>query len=280
MLKKLLVIAPEDPETSSHVRLALKLAGQHSATVTGFTAVDSERLSSVGPAPAGAFSYRHHLVQHRLGLGAETADKSSAKLKTMCEADGVAFAADIATGDQSQRLTSSWRFQDLAVLPSQVWSPGFRELGDSETLLHFVAMGLRPLLVVPQGYEQFPKKVLVALSGSLDSAKAFKHFVQSRVFGDAAVHLVTVGEPKTGEKADDLLADAGRYAEAHGFAVTQSALPKSNNRVRALLDEAESAGTDAFVIGSSYRHFLMFTRFGSHAQGLLNVSKHPVFVSH
>lgn len=280
MIKKILLVAPEDPKTSSHVRSAISVARRHEASITGFVAVDTDQLSQVGPAPVGAFSYRYSMVQNRVARGLTTAKDSVTRLREICEESDVPFLSAETTGRQDQRLSDAWRFQDLAILSNQVWAPGEREAGDAETLLHFVAMGMRPLLVVPQGYEGEPKKALVALSGSLESAKALKHFVQMRVFGHIPLHIVTVGEPKSAEAPENLLRDAATYAELHGFEVTTAALPASQARVNAILDHGASVGADMFVLGSSYRHFMMFTRFGTHATGILNKSRYPVFVSH
>jgi len=220
------------------------------------------------------------MVQQRVENGFHDAEESLEMLRDVFAGEGIAFSAHEAIGEQDQRLTDAWRFQDLAVLPSQVWQPGLNELGDEESLLHFVAMGLRPLLVVPQGVEGLPKKALVALSGSLDSAKAFKQFVQMRPFGDIPVHIVTVGKPKSGDTPAGLLASAVDYASAHGLEASSEALPQSDQRIDTLIAHAEEVGADCFVIGSSYRHFMLFTRFGSHATGLLRDARHPVFLSH
>lgn len=280
MIKKILLVAPEDPKTSSHVRVALALARRNAAAVTGFVAVDEDQLSHVGPAPIGAFSYRYELAKERVARGLSTAEVAVAGLRAMCEAEDVPFVADQTTGDRDSSLADAWRFQDLAVLPNQVWEPGENDRGDAETLLHFVAMGLRPLLVVPQGFEGEPTKAMVALSGSLDSAKAFKQFVQMRPFGHIPLHIITAGPPKSGEKAEDLLRDAAAYAALHGFETTTEALPGTDKRVQMLLDHGKSVGADLFVIGSSYSKFLLMTHFGSHALGMLNTSRYPVFVSH
>jgi len=280
MLKKILVVSSEDPRTSSHVRMAVDIAKRHDSQITGFVAVDEDSLRQVGPAPAGAFSYRYALAEGRVARGQSTANASIGQLTEVCAESAIPFVPLETTGRQDMRLTDAWRFQDLAVLPAQVWRPGERDQGDAETLLHFVAMGLRPLLVVPQGVEGTPQKAVVALSGSLDSAKAFKQFVQMRPFGDIRIHIVTVGQPKSSESAEQLLDRATDYAEAHGYVVTSSALSGSDARVQTLSEHARDVGGDAFVIGSSYRHFLMFTRFGSHALALLETSQYPVFVSH
>ncbi|WP_028793235.1 universal stress protein [Thalassobaculum salexigens] len=280
MIRKILLVASEDPKTSSHVRVALDIARRNGASITGFVAVDKDQLSNIGPAPLGGFHYRYEMIKNRVARGLSTAKEAVSGLRKICEANDVPFLAEETTGDRDQSLAQAWRFQDLTVLSDHVWEPGSNEPADAETLLHFVAMGLRPLLVVPQGFEGTPAKAMVGLSGSLDSAKSFKHFVQMRPFGDIPLHIVTVGDPKSGEAPADLLRGAADYARLHGYEVTTAALPKADKRVRALLDHGHSVGAELFIVGSSYHQFLTMTRFGSHALGMLTLSKYPVFVSH
>ena len=280
MIRKILLVAPEDPKTSSPVRVALDIARRKGASITGFVAVDKKALSNIGPAPLGGFHYHYEMAKNRVARGLSTAKDAVAGLRQICESNDIPFIAEETTGNRDQGLANAWRFQDLTVLSNNIWEPGSNEPGNAETLLHFVAMGLRPLLVVPQGFEGTPAKAMIALSGSLDSAKSFKHFIHARPFGEIPLHLVTVGDPKSGEAPADLLRGASDYAALHGFDVTTEALPKADKRVQALLDHGRSVNAELFVIGSSYHQFLTMTRFGSHALGMLTLSKYPVFVSH
>ena len=280
MIRKILLVAPEDPKTSSAVRVALDIARRTDASVTGFVAVDKDELSNIGPAPIGGFHYHYEMAKNRVARGLSTAKEAVAGLRSICEENDVPFVAQETTGDRDASLAQAWRFQDLTVLSNHIWEPGSNEAGDAETLLHFVAMGLRPLLVVPQGFEGTPAKAMVALSGSLDSTKSFKQFLQMRPFGEIPLHVVTVGDPKSGEAPADLLRGAADYAALHGFEVTTAALPKADKRVRALLEHGSSVGAELFVVGSSYHQFLTMTRFGSHALGMLTLSTYPVFISH
>lgn len=280
MLQRLLVSVSHSPAAAAQRKIALHLAKQHEARVTGCAIVDVDRIGMVGPAPVGAFSYRVRLIEARLLEAKREANESLTALEEECDRSGIDYQGKHIRGTTDETLSSIWRFQDLALMPTNPWSPGERSAEDVAAVLHLVAMGLRPILAVPEGAEWNPSKALVALSGSLDSAKAFKQFVQMRLCPDASLHLVTVGEPKSGEAADTLLEDAESYAIDHGFKVTTSALANTSDRTEVLLNEAEKVGAGVIVIGSSYRRFLAFEKFGSHAMGALERSKLPVFVSH
>ena len=57
-------------------------------------------------------------------------------------------------------------------------------------LVRLVQAGVRPLIAVSKGF--YPvKKVLIAYSGSMESAKAMKRFVQMRLWPEAKLRIVT-----------------------------------------------------------------------------------------
>ncbi|MBB3065003.1 universal stress protein [Limibacillus halophilus] len=280
MLRRILVSVSHSPAAAAQSRIAVELARQHNAKITGCAIVDVDRIGMVGPAPVGAFSYRVRLIEARLRDATKDANDSLIALGDECKRANVVYQAVSLRGDTDETLSSVWRFQDLALIPTRPWSPGERNADDVAAVLHLIAMGLRPMLAVPEQSEWKPASTLVALSGSLDSAKAFKQFVQSDLCPDANLHLVTAGKPKSGESPDRLLDKAEAYAIDHGFKVSKSSLPSGSDRTTTLLEEAERVDAGVIVIGSSYRRFLAFEQFGSHATGILERSKVPVFVSH
>ena len=280
MLRRLLVSVSHSPAAASQSKIAIEIAKQHNAKITGCAIVDVDRIGMVGPAPVGAFSYRVRLIETRLRDATKDANDSLNALESECDRANVGYQAVSLRGGTDETLSSVWRFQDLALIPTRPWSPGERNADDVAAVLHLIALGLRPMLAVPENSEWKPTSALIGLSGSLDSAKAFKQFVQSGLCPDANLHLVSVGKPKSGESTASLLEHAAEYAVDHGYKVTKSPLPSGSDRTKILLDEAERVDAGVIVIGSSYRRFLAFEQFGSHATGVLEQSKVPVFVSH
>ena len=280
MIKRVLVAISDSPAAAAETAVAIDIAKSHGATVTGFTVVDPVRVSRVGPAAAGAFSYQIKLMETRKRRANEMARAAMGQLETRCGEADVAFDPQHFEGVADRTLADVWRFQDLCVAPTRPWAPGEPHPYEETAILHVVAMGLRPVLAVPPDAPVRPAKALVALSGSLDSAKSLKHFIQMGIWPDIPLHLVTIGKPKSGDDPARLLDEASAYVRDHGRAATTMAVPPTKDRIAALLDEASRVGAELFVIGSSYGRFLALERFGSHASGLLKRAAVPLFISH
>ena len=280
IIKSILVSVSHAPAAAAETAMAVEIAQRHRASVTGFTVVDPSHVMRVGPGAVGTLTYQMQLMETRMKRANAVADAAMKELRERCEKAGIAFDARHQEGRPDRTLLDVWRFRDLCLMPTRPWAPGESGSHDVTAVLHLVAMGLRPLIAVPDGAPVTPDKALVALSGSLDSAKAFKHFVQLGIWPGIALHLVSVGTPKSGEAPAQLLAEAAAFATAHGYPVTTAALEAADDRNAALLAEAETVGAGILVIGSSYRRFMTLERFGRHASGLLQQSELPLFISH
>ena len=89
--------------------------------------------------------------------------------------------------------------------------------GDPESLLiRLVSAGVRPLIAVSEQFRGI-SRVLIAYSGSMQSAKAMKRFVQMRLWPGAELKIVTFHP--SDDKAYELLQAAEDYCRAHGFRV-------------------------------------------------------------
>ncbi len=261
--------------------MTIDLAQSHGATVTGFTVVDPARVTRrVGPAGPGAFGFQIKLIEARKERANELAGDAMRQLEDRCRDAGVAFEPQHHQGAADQTLADVWRFQDLCLLPTRPWAPGEDDAYDETAALQMVALGLRPLLAVPPESPVRPAKALVGLSGSLDSAKSYKHFIQMGLWQEIPLHLVTVGAPKSGDEPAQLLAEGVAYAAAHGRVATTAVLGGAKDRVAVFLNEGARVGAELFIIGSSYGRFLNVRRFGSNAAGLLKRTKVPLFISH
>jgi nucleotide-binding universal stress UspA family protein len=166
------------------------------------------------------------------------------------------------------------------VLSTRPWPLGEASALRETSVLRLIASGVRPVVAVPPHAPAAPDKIAVALSGSLESAKAMKHVLQLGIWPDAGLHLITSAPPKTGEPVEQLLQNAADYAAAYGIDVTTAVIDRPEDRTTAIMDEAAKAGAQALVIGSSYKRFLAVQRFGSHAQELMQKFPGPIFISH
>ena len=104
------------------------------------------------------------------------------------------------------------------------------------------------MLAVAPDYRSV-RKVLAAYSGSPESAKALKRFVQTRLWADITLKIVCFD--RSAEEAEELLADASGYCRLHGYDAQVEHLPGSP--IKGLLAHAGDWKADLIVMGSSSR---------------------------
>ena len=280
MIKRVMVGVCQSPAQDSLISLATTIAQRHGADLTGLAIVDVERIAPVGPVAAGVFSAKIAERDEEIGAARDQATDHMNNLRKRVEETGLKFRQALLEGVTKDILEDVWRFQDIFILATRPWPLGEATALRETAVLRLIASGVRPVIAVPAKAKAAPQKIAVALSGSLESAKAMKNVLQLGIWPDAAVHLITSAPPKTGEPAEQLLEHAAGYAASYGIDVTSTIIDRPEDRSDAIINEALKAGAEALVIGSSYKRFLAVQRFGSHAQELMQRFPGALFISH
>ncbi len=261
MIKQILVGLGDANCVASEVRHAIELAIVHSAQVTALTLVDTKTskppaevasASGSGKYPTyGASAWARELAHERWeDLKAQT-ETSLEHLAQACEAAGVIYRVEAIQGDAFDFIVSRSRYFDLFIC-------GLKRIFEysildetSDALVRLVANGVRPILTVPEEFRPI-RRVLIAYSGSVDSAKTMKKFVQSQLFPVPTLQIVTIDQPPAESAA--LLKEAATYCRAHGYKPETDALV--NHPGQNLLAMAEDWGADLIVMGNSDRGIL------------------------
>ncbi|MDY6970474.1 MAG: hypothetical protein SVR08_17735 [Spirochaetota bacterium] len=120
------------------------------------------------------------------------------------------------TGNPFNLFLSHSRYHDLALLAIK----GFFDYGivkdPKEVLLKLIKEGIRPIIATSLEYRPV-KKVLIVYSGSMESAKAMKRFVQLRPWNKCKINIVCYEKPE--KEAETLLSDVMRYCNSHGLKI-------------------------------------------------------------
>lgn len=214
MLKRILVGLGGTEYTVSAIKQAVTLAMAHDAEVTGVSIIDEARLTYSGPVPIGGGHYAHELANDRMEKAKERGEWAVQEFTEACRAEGVRHQVLHEAGEPFALMIDQARYHDLMIF-------GLRSLFEFDlvpdphnALVRLVQAGVRPLIAVSKGF--YPvKKVLIAYSGSMESAKAMKRFVQMRLWPDAKLRIVTF-EHAT-DQAEKLVRDAADYCRAHGL---------------------------------------------------------------
>jgi nucleotide-binding universal stress UspA family protein len=274
MIKRILVGLAGTPYTRVAVRRAIEIARKHGAYVTGVTVLDVARLGDVGPVPLGGADFARQLGEHRVEVAREHIDRSVDEFVDACTTADVAHGVVREQSDPFSALISAARYHDLMVF-------GLRSLfkhdvvpDPHESLVRLVVAGVRPILAITP-HDAPVRRVLIAYSGSMESAKTMKRFVVSRLWDDVTVRIVTFD--RRAHEARQLLADACDYCRAHGLEPETDLAP--GPPLTGLLPYAHEWRADAIVAGNSAKNLMLRRVFGETALNLIRESDLPLFLS-
>jgi nucleotide-binding universal stress UspA family protein len=274
MLKRILVALSGTRFTPVAVTWAVELALKTGSSVTGVTVTDTKYLHDVGPVPLGGSAAVHALEEHRVAVTEERIEEEIARFERTCAEASVAYVVARESGDPFQLLLGLWRYHDLTIIGLR----GLFEYGvvrkPDDQVIQLMSHGVRPILAVSPEYHPV-NRVLVAYSGTLESAMAMKRFAQLRLWPDAAVKIVCFGFEDA--EAMPLLIDATAYLRAHGFDPEAESLPGRANQ--GLLAHAEDWGADLVVMGSTSRGRISKLVLGATSEEVLIHAEVPIFVS-
>lgn len=276
MIKRILVGVGNSQAARSVADHAVELARAFEAELLGVAVTDPLRLEWTGPRPIGmgVEAVTAELREDRLERAKTDIDAAKQIFAERCLADGVAHGFSEQVGDPFEIVEQLVRYQDMCVFGLR----GLFEHGvvpePRDALERLVAGGVRPILAVAEEYRPV-KKVLVAYSGSLESAKTFKHFVLSGLFPAAVVRVVNFSPNPAA--ALGLLDHAEAYFKAHGREVDTDHV--AGNPERELVPYATQWGADLIVAGNSAKNLLLRRLFGETALMLLRDSPLPLYLA-
>jgi nucleotide-binding universal stress UspA family protein len=275
-IKRILVGLGGAPSMDAEIRCAVELAKRHQAELTGVTIVDAERLRDVGPVPMGmgTTALAEELREKRLATAEVKVQAAINQFAMACEAGGVSHGTHQETGDEFQLLAALSRYHDLVILGLH----GIFEFGlvpePHNSLARLVAAGVRPILSIGEQCREIGR-VLISYSGSLESAKAMKRFIQMRLWPQATVRLVVFEGAH--DDPERLLDDAATYCRAHGFDPETDHVPQApEKQLRVYADEW---GADLIVAGNSVRSVWRREIFGDTALDLMRHSTKSLFLA-
>lgn len=274
MIKRILLGLGGTPYTPFDIARAIELAQQHDAEITGVTVVDVRRLSRIGPVPLGTSESARELREFRLEVAQEHVERSTDEFSTACRKAGVPCVIRKEEGNPFELMASCARYHDLMIFGLKSLFEHHVVTEPHDALIRLITSGVRPLLAVSPDSRPI-RKVLIAYSGSMESAKTMKYFAQLRLWPKAHVRVVTFAYMI--EHAEQLLADAAEYLRKHGFEPEEDYVPTSPKYE--LLSYAANWGADLIVAGNSARSLLLRRIFGETALNLITTADRPLFLA-
>lgn len=279
MIRRILVGLGAPGFVPAETQTAIQLAERYRAELTGIVLEDLDRIDFVGPVPMGAAESARLLRNRRHEEVREQAEQARAYFDSTCRAAGVRFhvaAVDSQGGMES--LIQHARYHDLTVCGlrgifqtgPQADAPGYA----AERLAQLVSGGVRPIIAVAQQPRDV-RRVLIAYSGSMESAKTMKQFVQFHPWLGVTLRIVVFGH--TDAIASQLLSEAEIYCRAHGLLPELLHVPGSPREQ--ILPVAADWNADLIVLGNSARNLLLRKVLGETALHVMQCADRPLFLS-
>lgn len=273
MIKRILVGLGGTPFTPTAIRYAVELAQVQQAEVLGMTVTDRRRLGALFKSSGSA---QDAVIEtQRLDKISTQQEQAIAQFESACETVGLQYGVTRESGDPFEKMISQARYYDLVIF-------GLRSLFDydvvgteaSNVLTRLVSRGVRPILAVAQEYRPV-RRVLLAYSGSMESAKAIRRFMQMHLWPDLSVKVVTYEHPL--EAGRELVTEVAGYVRAYGFEAEVEHMEGPAKQL--LLQHATDWDTDLIVVGNSIKHYWLKKLLGETAMHVIRNTEIPLFLS-
>jgi nucleotide-binding universal stress UspA family protein len=275
MIKRILVGLGGTPFTTVATKIATELGHLHQAQLTGVTVVDTGKLNKVGPVPAGGEAYAQRMRERKARVTKEGTEQAIAAFKAHCSKQQVVCRRiEYEQKDPFAAMISEARYNDLTIFGLRsIFDYGFTTDPD-KAIIKLMTQGVRPILAVAETYRPI-KKALIAYSGSMESAKAIRHFLHLNPWPGITLHIVHFKEGP--EREPLLLKDAAEFCEAHGFEVKTDAV---EGQARSdLLPFAQENDADLIVMGNSVNKALLRRLLGDTVLETIKSADRALFLS-
>lgn len=274
MIKRILLGLGGTPFTDVAIQRAIELAKLHGAQITGVTVVDAKSLKQVGPVPPGGAAYAAKLREKRLAVTEERIDGAIKQFESACQQAGIPFEVHREIGDPFDTMIAHSRYNDVTIF-------GLKSLFDygitmepRDTLIRLVSQGVRPIIAVSPEFRNI-RKALITYSGSMESAKAMRRFVQLNLWPGVKLRIVHFGQHS--DSALQLIKDAGAYCSDHGYQI-ETDMVDMTPRTQ-LIEYAREHEMDLIVMGNSIRSLLMRHILGDTVLNTIQLSDRPLFLA-
>ena len=275
MIRRILVGLGGTPFAGTATRRAIELAAAHGAAVTAVTLLDPARFGDSGLHRTGSASEVREGQDDDFQLTRDALEEAVATFEHECREAGVEHRVLRESGDPLDQLVRTARYHDLVVCGLR----GLFEYGltksPKESVVRLVRHGVQPILASALKYRPV-ERVLVAYSGSPDSARAMRAFVQLRLW--PRCDLCIASFDKDEERADRHIADAAAYCEAHGYDTTR--YHNFERPGEAILETARSWPADLIVMGDGAQGALSRKVLGDTPLHVVRHAERPVFLAH
>ena len=238
------------------------------------TVVDAKQLAQVGPVPLGGGAYAAKLREQRLAVTEERIEKAIEKFEEKCREFKILTKMERETGDPFESMIAHARYNDVTIFGlKSLFDYGFTS-EPKDALIRLVSQGVRPIIAVSPKFRTI-RRVLIAYSGSMESAKAMRRYVQLNPWRNVRLRVVHFG--KNDDNAARFLNDAAEYCRDHGFSTETETV--ENSAKDHLIEYARQHNMDLIVMGNSIRNLIFRHLLGDTVLNAIQQSDRPLFLA-
>jgi nucleotide-binding universal stress UspA family protein len=274
MIKRILLGLGGTPFTDVAIDRSIELAKAHGALITGVTVLDLKGLKQVGPVPPGGGLYAVRLREKRFAITEERIDSAIEQFKKKCDESNIPKKIEYETGDPFESMIAHARYNDITIFGlKSLFDYGFT-MEPRDALIRLVSHGVRPIIAVSPEVRPICN-VLIAYSGSMESAKAMRRYVQLNPWRNVRLRIVHFGNRD--DSTEKLLKDSADYCRDHGFP-NETELVDQSAREH-LIEYAQQNDMDLIVMGNSIRNLLFRHLLGDTVLNAIQQSDRPLFLA-
>lgn len=274
-----IIVAIDNTEASRTAReLAIRIAGEHRATLSGVGVVDRPWITAPTPMPIGGSAYKQRRDEVLLEKNRAALRQRLAEFHERCAAAGIECREIGAEGVPHEQIERAALRHDLIVIGRDTDFRDTEHPDIAETVTRLLRDTPRPVLVVPAALPP-GDRIVIAYDGGLQASRAMHMFLLLGLVGGRELHIVNVAE-----RESDALATAQRacgLCEAHGIAAVPYGIEASGHPADVLIGALGGLGAGLLVMGAFSRHGLVHRVFvGSATRRLLEACPVPLFIYH
>jgi nucleotide-binding universal stress UspA family protein len=275
MIRRILLALGSEFYADTVIRRGIELAQIHGAEITGLTILDLDYWKR----GLGTLYTASEAIRRIESRPWQTAQQRPAKIAALftqaCESASIKHRTIHPESDPLTYLIDEGRHHDLLIFGMRGHFDQTIVPDPEAAIARLIRHNITPIVTAVREYREI-RRVMIAYSGSSQSADAMKRFIQMRLWPDAAVQIVTFD--RNANAADDLLNAARDYCNAHDMQVE---LLSGNGSARTqLLPMTKEHRTDLIVLADSYSSLLLHSTLGDVTRDIVRQSDLPLFLTH
>ena len=280
MIKSVLVCLEGSASSEAAVRVALAIAKECEAAMTGLAIVDEPDIRSGSATSIGASSYKHERDETLVANAHKDALAWVAVFRRKCQFAGIPSQSMEVVGKPVASIVTEMQHHDLTVIGRDANFRYSTQAEDAQTREAILHRAPRPILIVPENAPAggLSRTVLIAYDGSGAARRAMLSFAGSGLARSRDVHVATVDEMgdlawRMANRGVQILREVGIHATLHNLV---SPLPNAD----ALFEHGKKLKAGLMVMGAFSRSRLAEFFTQSATRSLVEKSVIPLYMQH